>query len=234
MNAMAVPPPTWVPIGAREIQSLARRYLRAGLILSSLCHLALLSAVLVVVARSPHELPLRVYQHATTVDPIPAWTPPISSPPGHDPSHPNGMFDPKDIPITQRPVDPFASVSPGATDEPMSHPGVATTRGIESAVADSEPAEGDFTYFDREPAVIDRVLPAYPLWEREAGISGTVLLHVLVGTDGRVKRVTVIRDIMGLTDPALDAVKRWTFRPAQSNGHPVSVWVEIPVRFSLE
>jgi protein TonB len=30
------------------------------------------------------------------------------------------------------------------------------------------------------------------------------------------------------------AVEKWRFKPAMSNGKPVSVWIAIPVKFSLD
>jgi protein TonB len=60
-----------------------------------------------------------------------------------------------------------------------------------------------------------------------------VLLHVLVGQDGRVRTVSVIRGVTGLTEEAREALLRWTFRPATAYGRPVAVWVEIPVQFRL-
>ena len=36
-----------------------------------------------------------------------------------------------------------------------------------------------------------------------------------------------------LTDAALDAVRRWRFRPGATGGKPVKVWLAVPVTFSL-
>ena len=66
---------------------------------------------------------------------------------------------------------------------------------------------------------------------RKAKIQGTVILHVLVGKDGHVKHVQVIRAVAGLTEAAVEAVKKWVFRPALSNNKPVAVWVEVPIHF---
>jgi protein TonB len=54
---------------------------------------------------------------------------------------------------------------------------------------------------------------------------------VLVGKDGRVKNVKVIRGVTGLNDAAVDAIRRWVFKPALSNNKPVAVWVEVPIDF---
>jgi protein TonB len=97
--------------------------------------------------------------------------------------------------------------------------------------AKTEEAESEFVYYEDAPEPVTRVLPVYPEFAREARIEGKVVLHVLVGKDGRVKRVNVIRSVAGLDEAAMYAVKHWVFKPALSNKKPVAVWVEVPVEF---
>lgn len=93
------------------------------------------------------------------------------------------------------------------------------------------PMEGEFVYYEIAPQPIRQVPPQYPVFAREAGIEGTVKLHVLVGKDGRVRNVKVARGVSGLNDAAVFAVRQWVFTPALSNNKQVAVWVEIAVRF---
>jgi periplasmic protein TonB len=99
------------------------------------------------------------------------------------------------------------------------------------ASSDDLPSEGEFVYYEDEPVPVTAPPPAYPDFAREANITGKVLLHVLVGKDGRVKNVKVIKSVTGLDQAAVDAVKRWVFKPALSNNKPIAVWVEIPMDF---
>lgn len=107
--------------------------------------------------------------------------------------------------------------------------------GLTLAPPADEPVPGvkDYVYHDEPPAVVTQVKPAYPDLARAAGVDGTVLLRVLVGKDGRVKDVHVDRSIALLDEAAVAAARQWVFTPALSNGHPVLVWVAVPVRFSL-
>lgn len=91
----------------------------------------------------------------------------------------------------------------------------------------------DWVYYDEPPAVVKQVKPDYPDLAREAGVDGTVQLRVLVGKDGLVKDVHVDRSIRLLDGAAVAAVRQWVFTPALSNGHPVMVWVSVPIRFTL-
>ena len=95
------------------------------------------------------------------------------------------------------------------------------------------PGLNDFVYTDEAPAVVSRVIPAYPDLAREAGVDGVVRLRVLVGLDGRVKDVHVDSGSPLLQEAAVAAARQWVFTPALSSKHPVIVWVAIPVHFSL-
>ena len=98
---------------------------------------------------------------------------------------------------------------------------------------DSDPGEGEFVYYEEAPVLISRVEPVLPEVPRTANIQYEVLLHVLVGKDGLVRNVKVIRGVTGLNELAIDAIKRWTFKPARSNNKRVAVWIEIPIHFQL-
>jgi periplasmic protein TonB len=79
--------------------------------------------------------------------------------------------------------------------------------------------------------------PAYPRDALRRGAEGTVLLQVLVGTDGLPLQVD-IRESSGHRD--LDAaarrqvLARWRFRPAQRDGYPVQAIGLVPISFSLQ
>ncbi|HKQ18989.1 MAG TPA: energy transducer TonB, partial [Candidatus Eisenbacteria bacterium] len=86
---------------------------------------------------------------------------------------------------------------------------------------------------DQPPVPVVAPKPAYPRWAIEAGITGRVLLHVLVGEDGRVRKVVVKEGVTGLSEAASEGVLAWVFRPATVRGVAVSTWVSIPVVFRL-
>jgi TonB family protein len=50
-----------------------------------------------------------------------------------------------------------------------------------------------------------------------------VVLHATIGTDGLAHDIQVVRPLgYGLDELAVEAVKNWTFKPAQSSGKPSS------------
>jgi TonB family protein len=83
-------------------------------------------------------------------------------------------------------------------------------------------------------SLLERVTPIYPPLARATRISGTVRLHAVIGTDGLVKQLEVLSGHPLLVQSALDAVRKWKYRPTTLNGEPVEIDTTIDVIFSLE
>ncbi|URW75221.1 energy transducer TonB [Sphingomonas donggukensis] len=78
--------------------------------------------------------------------------------------------------------------------------------------------------------------PDYPASERRAGTEGNVTVRVLIGTDGRVKAVELVRAAAPAFFEATkrQALSRWRFRPATRDGVAVESWRTMTLRFVLE
>ena len=81
--------------------------------------------------------------------------------------------------------------------------------------------------------ILERVQPEYPSLARQTRIQGTIKLHAIVGTDGTIKQLDVISGHPLLVQSALDAVRKWRYKPTLVNGEPVEVDTTIDVVFSL-
>lgn len=81
--------------------------------------------------------------------------------------------------------------------------------------------------------LINQVRPIYPPLAKQARISGTVELSAIIGKDGRVQDLKVVRGHPLLVQSALDAVKNWIYKPTLLNGEPVEVSTTIDVNFTL-
>ena len=77
--------------------------------------------------------------------------------------------------------------------------------------------------------------PPYTEEARKNKLQGKMLLSVLVGEDGKAKKVRVVRPLgMGLDESAEHAVYSWRFTPARDAAkRPVTSWVTIETRFQL-
>jgi len=76
----------------------------------------------------------------------------------------------------------------------------------------------------------------YPVLAQENDIEGTVILKFVVGKDGKVSNVQVLRGVDPLLDSeAIRVVKTLPkFKPGYNNGQPVKVWYTLPVMFILQ
>jgi TonB family protein len=84
------------------------------------------------------------------------------------------------------------------------------------------------------PSLISKVEPEYSEEARKAKYQGLVLLYVEVDPNGRAQNVRVLRSLgLGLDEKAMEAVKRWRFRPGMKDGRPVTVVATVEVNFRL-
>jgi periplasmic protein TonB len=76
----------------------------------------------------------------------------------------------------------------------------------------------------------------YPAMAREAGTEGKVYLSFVVGKDGRITDVKVLRGIgYGCDDEAKSVVAAMpAWKPGKQNGQAVKVQYTLPVVFKLE
>lgn len=84
------------------------------------------------------------------------------------------------------------------------------------------------------PTLIYKIEPEYSEEARKVKFQGMVVLSVIVDTGGTVKNIKVIRSLgLGLDEKAVEAIKKWRFRPGMKNGKAVAVHVTIEVNFRL-
>lgn len=140
--------------------------------------------------------------------------------------------------------------------------GVAGTinAGARSAVQYSSTQAGDTTKTDDERRIVvvdveyvdPDVMPQYPGGEAgikaflsktirypmtavEEGVQGRVVVNVLVGTDGNVRDVFLVKRVHpSLDKEAVRVVKLMKgFKPALKDGSPVEAWLTVPIPFRL-
>ncbi|HEX2254250.1 MAG TPA: energy transducer TonB [Thermoanaerobaculia bacterium] len=84
------------------------------------------------------------------------------------------------------------------------------------------------------PRALHAPPPAYTEAARRTRVQGVVLLEVLLDRDGRVADVQVRRSLaMGLTESAVQTVRRWRYEPATIAGRAVPARMMVTVRFEL-
>lgn len=142
--------------------------------------------------------------------------------------------------VTRTPVapEPVETLPPIQTMEPMvielalpaDPPVAAASDSVAQGRSDQPPGGVRLRYAQAPP-------PAYPPDALRRGLTGTVVLEVLVGIDGHPLEVRIV-DSSG--HRRLDAAARrqvlrhWTFEPALDNGRAVQALGLVPIEFSLD
>ena len=87
---------------------------------------------------------------------------------------------------------------------------------------------------DEIPRVISSVSPIYPDTMRRSGLEGRVVIRFIVDENGLVKSARVESATNpAFSKPALDALRKWRFKPGIKDGRKVKVKCRQPMPFVL-
>lgn len=165
-----------------------------------------------VVAAKEAEMRKRLEQEFPTPTPIPPTATPTETPTPEPTATatPIPSATPTPVPPTPTPVPPTPTPSVREGEIVSEGPGV------------------------RPPVLIKQVTPVYPPLARRAKVTGEVRLRALVGIDGSVEKVQILkvtRAGVGFETSAETAVRQWRYRPATKKGVKVKMWVPIRIPF---
>ncbi|HYA86150.1 MAG TPA: energy transducer TonB [Nitrospirota bacterium] len=127
-----------------------------------------------------------------------------------------------------------------AAENPLSKQGELTTqKTLDEALNSGEAASRNSAAVVVGPvfdaAYLKNPKPQYPLIARRMKLEGTVILQVLVSSEGKPEIVRLGKSSGSsvLDQAALTAVQGWSFIPARQGNDPISAWVDVPLRFRL-
>lgn len=231
----------FMPYGAPELHAGSRgRMLRAQV--AAVMFVALMFATAwLAIPRLPE--PARPRETVITLGPIPPLavpraprTKPSAVPKAKAADH--GRLVPVDRDVeTDQEIKSFTGSSDpdgqtGSDEGVITEPGPTAGNGI---VEERLPGRDEYVWADEYPVAITMIEPRYSDLAVMAQAEGRVVVHMLVGKDGRVVRAEVDEKIHVplLDESALEASRRWVFKPAFAGKHPVAVWVSVPFVFRL-
>jgi len=149
---------------------------------------------------------------------------------------------------------PFSSVSPSEKKQPTATPTPAaavvnnprpalsttpTPTPVSTPTPTPAPAvDTNRVYSNREVSERARIAsqpkPGYTEEARKNQVAGIVVLRVVLRFDGTIGNITVVSGLPdGLTEQAIAAARNIRFTPAQKDGVPVSVSMQVEYRFNL-
>jgi protein TonB len=85
----------------------------------------------------------------------------------------------------------------------------------------------------REPRLISRVEPVYPLILRRAKVSGIVVIDAVIDIQGNVVQMHPVSGDQLLIPPAMDALRRWKYAPTILGGQAYPVELTVTIEFRL-
>lgn len=157
----------------------------------------------------------------------PPAPPPPSEEPPPPPSRPEVVMPP---PIVRTPIAPVQPVA--VVEEVAPRPLAAPTSAPPAPPALPPGPPATIQGRDLATRMISGKPPRYPLESRRKREQGTVVLSLILGTDGRVASISLAQSsgFPRLDEAARDAVRTWRWEPTIRNGEPVQVkgLVEIP------
>lgn len=192
--------------------------------------LALNGALLAVAARLASERPVVV----DMTEPVGVSL--VTLKPATPPPPPERKEPPKPKPKPKPQADFMPQLAPPSIGAP--DPAAVQVQ-LDPSLFSGGPAGGDFVFdateLDTPPTAVVRTNPVYPYRARQRNIQGSVEVRFLVGTDGGISDITILRsEPEGLFDDAvLKAVPGWRFRPGVLDGKAVPSWVVTSVEFQL-
>jgi periplasmic protein TonB len=83
------------------------------------------------------------------------------------------------------------------------------------------------------PVPVRTVPPVFPEDLRRDGVSGVVTVSILIDEKGNVQEPKVVKTSHeAFSQPAMDALAKWKFKPAKQAGEAVAMRVSIPIQFT--
>ena len=90
------------------------------------------------------------------------------------------------------------------------------------------------TELEKRPELMVSVAPQYPADMRKAKVEGTVTIVFILNEAGQVEEPNVQSSSRPeFEKPALDAVRKWKFKPGMKDGKPVRTYMKLPIRFRI-
>ena len=139
------------------------------------------------------------------------------------------FYNQRPIETVEPPTPAVVDTGPLASSESPASTKTRPARKAESTKPVRAPA------INRDPEPIARIQPDYPPQAFRNHEEGTVLVRVNVDANGMATNSQVVNrsGSRELDGAAMDAVRKWQFKPALKDGKAIASTVDVPVEFKL-
>lgn len=102
-------------------------------------------------------------------------------------------------------------------------------------VSESAPAPTPFVAIENPPEIIRREPAKYPEIAIKMGLQGRVTIEVTVDAQGKAIQTKILHTTSDVfNDAAVEAVMKYTYKPAMQSNGPVTAKIVIPIKFNLQ
>jgi protein TonB len=91
----------------------------------------------------------------------------------------------------------------------------------------------DFVAVSEKPKKIKSVAPVYPDLAQRAGVTGQVVVKVLIDKKGNIEKAEILKSVPMLDEAALAAAWQLKFSPGKQRDRFVKVWMAVPFNFTF-
>ncbi|GIU47459.1 energy transducer TonB [Shewanella algidipiscicola] len=151
------------------------------------------------------------------------------------------QVEPKKVqskPITASVVTPISTsmpIMPAVADMPLQVPIMATPTLNGLGLPSIAPVIAGIKDVDKAPELLRFIQPKMPIAGRKFKQGGKVLLRLIVEADGIVSHAEVLEaePKQVFDQSAIEAARKWRFKPAVLSGEAVKVFVDVPINFKV-
>jgi periplasmic protein TonB len=212
------------------------------LVFSIVAHMIAVGALIIAPAFATDDLP-EPYRTTAFVIVRPELPPPASIPsPRRDVAPPTSTPVPLTEPLEIQPEPIVEPVEQFGFDLGASPIGIAI--GEIASTGDPIPPPPPVPARPKDPVRVGGVIqpptrlvhvnPIYPPRALAARKEGMVILEALIGEDGSIRAVKLLRPAPLFEEAAIAAVRQWRFSPTLLNGEPVPLVLTVTVTFTLQ
>ena len=141
---------------------------------------------------------------------------------------------PAQTPSTSQPVRTQAQPVQQVSSQPVVTTPTTQPAQQQTKAAESTPAPMPFVAIESQPELLRREPAVYPEIAKKMGLQGRVTVEVTIDAQGKPIQAKVVKSASDIfNEAAIEAVMKYSFKPAMMSTGPVTAKIMIPIEFRM-
>ena len=141
---------------------------------------------------------------------------------------------PAQTPSTSQPVRTQAQPVQQVSSQPVVNTPTTQPAQQQTKAAESTPAPMPFVAIESQPELLRREPAVYPEIAKKMGLQGRVTVEVTIDAQGKPIQAKVVKSASDIfNEAAIEAVMKYSFKPAMMSTGPVTAKIMIPIDFRM-